>query len=79
MAENDEIPDEIPELDGDTITKRVKLSHDGRQLMLRFPREITEFYNLKKGDHIELVVKIPPNMGSVREIPMQVKVEEAKP
>ena len=73
MAENDEIPDEIPELDGDTITKRVKLSHDGRQLMLRFPREITEFYNLKKGDHIELVVKIPPNMGSVREIPMQVK------
>lgn len=74
----EDVSDEIPDLDGDTITKHVKLSYDGRQLMIRIPREIAEFYDLKKGDQIDMTVNIPAQMESTREIPMLVKITEAE-
>ncbi|OPY37591.1 MAG: hypothetical protein A4E35_01177 [Methanoregula sp. PtaU1.Bin051] len=79
MTETEEaVSDVIPELDGDTITKQVKLSYDGRQLMIRIPREIAEFYDLKKGDRIDMTVNIPAQMESTREIPLMVKIAEAE-
>lgn len=34
------------------IEKKSKLSHDGRQLMTRLPKEIEEKANLKKGENL---------------------------
>jgi hypothetical protein len=79
MDEGTEVPSEISDLDTDTIEKKVKLSHDGRQLMIRIPREITDFYNLKQGDSIKMIVKISAeDKRSNREIPMEIMVMECK-
>jgi len=77
MPEDPEPIEPFPGLDVDTIRKRVKLSYDGRQLMIRIPREVAEFYALEKGDVVELCIQIAaedprPN----REIPMELRVVE---
>jgi len=75
MDKKTEVILETPDMDTDTIEKDVKLSYDGRQLMIRIPREITEFYELKKGDTIRMIVKISAeDKRSNREIPMEVLI-----
>lgn len=78
--ENEELEDleGIPELDVDTILKRVKISYDGRQFMIRIPREIAEFYKLKKKDIIEMSIKISGGSPS-RDIPMMIRVTGGNP
>jgi len=75
----DEELDVISEMDTDTIEKDVKISYDGRQLMIRIPREITDFYELKKGDAIRMIIKLSgKDKRSNREIPMEVSVVEGE-
>jgi len=63
------------DFEADEIKKKVKVSYDGRQLMIRLPREISEFYDLKKGDALELSLHISASdERSNREIPMELKV-----
>ena len=77
MAEDPMSNEPVPDLDVDVIKKRAKISYDGRQLMIRIPREVAEFYALEKGDVVELSIQIAaedprPN----REIPMELRVVE---
>jgi hypothetical protein len=73
----DKESDVISEMDTDTIEKDVKISYDGRQLMIRIPREITDFYKLKKGDAIKIVIRLSgDDKRSNREIPMEVSIVE---
>lgn len=66
---------ELPDFESDEIRKKVKLSYDGRQLMIRIPREIAEFYELQKGDVIEITVKIPADESiKIQDIPMRVSI-----
>ena len=44
----------VPNLD---IKKEVTILFDGKQFMIKIPKEISEFYNLKKGKKMKLVVK----------------------
>ncbi len=39
------------------ITKEVAILFDGKQFMVKIPKEISDFYDLKKGKKIRLVVK----------------------
>ena len=67
----------VPDLDVDVIKKRAKISYDGRQLMIRIPREIAEFYALEKGDLVEMMVEISAeDTRPIREIPMELRVVE---
>jgi len=77
MPDDPEPIETIPGLDVDTIRKQVKLSYDGRQLMISIPREIAEFYALKKGDIMEMVIELSAeDTRPSREIPMEVRVVE---
>jgi len=79
MEEETVTPSDIPGYDVDTIEKEVKLSYDGRQLMIRIPREITDFYSLKKGDSIKMTVKISEeDQRASRQIPMEITVVEGQ-
>ncbi len=40
------------------IVKEVSVLFDGRQFLIKLPREISNFYELKKGDKLRLVVNI---------------------
>ena len=40
------------------IVKEVSVLFDGRQFLIKLPREISNFYELKKGDKLKLVVNI---------------------
>ncbi len=40
------------------IVKEVSVLFDGRQFLIKLPREISNFYELKKGDKIRLIVNI---------------------
>ena len=40
------------------IVKEVSVLFDGRQFLIKIPREISNFYELKKGDKLKLVVNI---------------------
>ena len=44
------------------IVKEVSVLFDGRQFLIKLPREISNFYELKKGDKIQLRVNVkqPP-------------------
>ncbi len=44
------------------IVKKVSVLFDGRQFLIKLPREISNFYNLKKGDKLRLRVNVkePP-------------------
>ncbi len=44
----------VPNLD---IKKEVTILFDGKQFMIKIPKEIAEFYKLKKGKKMKLVVK----------------------
>ena len=50
----------VPNLD---IKKDVTILFDGKQFMIKIPKEISEFYNLKKGKKMRLVVK-PKGKGN---------------
>lgn len=39
------------------IVKEVKIQYDGKQHMIKIPKEISSFYNIKKGDEFRFVVK----------------------
>lgn len=39
------------------IIKEVKIQHDGNQFTIKIPKEISNFYNLKKGDRLKLIIK----------------------
>jgi len=77
MAEDPMSNEPVPDLDVDVIKKRAKISYDGRQLMIRIPREIAEFYALEKGDLVEMMVEISAeDTRPIREIPMELRVVE---
>ena len=40
------------------IVKEVSVIFDGRQFLIKLPREISNFYDLKKGDKIRLIVNV---------------------
>ena len=44
------------------IVKEVSVLFDGRQFLIKLPREISNFYDLEKGDKIKLIVNVkePP-------------------
>ena len=59
------------------IRKKTKISYDGKQFLIRIPKDIVNFYRLKKGDQVELFVETDidsPEMA--REIPLIVKLIE---
>ncbi|KQC05725.1 MAG: hypothetical protein APR53_06285 [Methanoculleus sp. SDB] len=73
----DEGTDQLEFIDSDVIQKTVRLSYDGRQMMIRIPREIASFYDLKRGDKVDLTIRIAasderPN----RKIPLEMVVVE---
>lgn len=39
------------------IIKEVNILYDGRQNLIKIPKEISRFYNIKKGDKLRLIVK----------------------
>lgn len=45
------------------IVKEVSVLFDGRQFLIKLPKEISNFYELKKGDKIRLRVNVkqPPD------------------
>lgn len=45
------------------IVKEVSVLFDGRQFLIKLPREISNFYELKKGDKLKLKVNVkqPPD------------------
>ncbi len=49
--ENDQINSSL------AIVKDVAILFDGKQFMVKIPKEISEFYNLKKGSKLRLIVK----------------------
>ena len=40
------------------IVKEVSVLFDGRQFLIKLPREISDFYNLKKKDKLKLIVNV---------------------
>ena len=40
------------------IKKEVKIQHDKKQFLIRFPKEIADILELKKGGKMEIKVKI---------------------
>ncbi len=40
------------------IVKEVTVLFDGRQFLIKLPREISNFYDLEKGDKIKLIVNV---------------------
>lgn len=51
----------LPNVD---IVKHATVQFDGKQFMIKLPKEIAEFYDMKKGDTIELVVCIDPEKNN---------------
>lgn len=49
---------EKPTLDVGKIVKSASISYDGKQFLIRIPREISRFFNLKKGGHMKLTVDV---------------------
>lgn len=45
------------------IKKDVTILFDGKQFMIKIPKEISNFYNMKKGKKIRLIVK-PEGKGN---------------
>jgi len=41
------------------IKKKIKILHDGKQFMVKIPKEISDFFNIKKGDFMILTIQIP--------------------
>lgn len=57
MAISEEQLDELIKEPNADIEKFSKLSSDGRNLLIRIPKEIVDFLNLKKGDKFRWLVK----------------------
>ena len=56
IKEAEKIKDQLkPNVD---IVKEVSVLFDGRQYLIKLPREISNFYELKKGDKLRLTVNI---------------------
>ena len=49
-------PDDYPEL---KIEKTVNVLYDGHQYLVKFPKEMSEFFGIKKGYKCRLTVVIP--------------------
>lgn len=41
------------------IEKTVTISYDGEQFLVRLPKKITDYLNIKKGDKIKFTVDVP--------------------
>ncbi len=39
------------------IVKDIKIQYDGKQYMIKIPKEISSFYNIKKGNEFRFIVK----------------------
>jgi hypothetical protein len=57
------------------IRKTVKISYDGKQFLIRIPNEISSYYNLKKGDELEILIE-PDNVPGANRLenPLVLKV-----
>ncbi|MDK2947431.1 MAG: hypothetical protein PWQ63_591 [Methanolobus sp.] len=59
------------------IKKKVKISYDGKQFLIRIPNEISKYYNLRKGDEVEIIIEETKNTNeNIREVPITLKVIE---
>lgn len=43
----------------EVIEKEVRIQHDGKQLFVRIPTEISSYLNAKKGDLFKFIVELP--------------------
>jgi len=60
-----------------TIQKTVTISHDGKQFMIRLPKEISDFLSIKKKDKLQLTVNIHETFfPEHKNIPMTMQVIE---
>lgn len=61
--DDDSLPEEVKELiedQAETIEKTAKISHDGRQHVVRIPSTISENIDIEKGDRLNFRAIIPP-------------------
>lgn len=59
------------------VQKKVKVSYDGKQFLIRIPNEISNFYRLKKGDEVEVFLKVDEEyFTEAREIPLFIKIKD---
>jgi hypothetical protein len=59
------------------VQKKIKVSYDGKQFLIRFPNEISSFYGLKKGDEVEVFLKVDEeHFAEAREIPLLIKIKD---
>ena len=55
---SDELKEIISEPFSEVIEKTVNISFDGKQFLCRFPKDISNAIGIKKGDKIEIKVKL---------------------
>lgn len=59
------------------IKKKVKISYDGKQFLIRIPNEISKYYNLRKGDEVEITIEEAKTTNEhIRGKPITLKVVE---
>lgn len=42
------------------IVKKVNITYDGRQFLIRFPKKIARAFNLARGDMVRFELEVPP-------------------
>lgn len=51
---------ELPDDNWGDIKKGVRIQDDGKQFLIRIPKEVSRFLKLKKGDKFIFIVQISP-------------------
>ena len=72
----DKLPEEVKEAvkpDGEyEVEKEAKISSDGRQFLVRFPKKVAEEYDVDAGDKVRFrVVSYPPESKKEDELEMR--------
>ena len=62
-----EIVNKVAEQDFDKEEETATLSYDGKQFLIRIPKEISEIKKMKKGDQIKFILKIAKKPTPIEE------------
>lgn len=54
---NDELDREV------NIDKELNILHDGKQFMVKIPKEVSEFLKIEKGDKFRFIIDMPEDPG----------------
>jgi len=60
------------------ITKKAKISFDGKQLFVRIPKDISDFLEVKRGDTFKFIILAPLPSSKGKEIITLFELKEGK-